>query len=305
MIHPKKKRERVIGIILALLIVGSAILLMRQEKHAPAAIPVQAVPVTKPVATTQTPAVAAPSIQGTMYHTLTIATASPAKELAAAVGAGNVQTVLEINRIDTANIAKGRVLVVPNSFDDLAALSPFPATVAAAADIPKLMVVDQVIQAFAIYSNGVLMRWGGVNTGKQSTPTPNQLYFANWKGKSVVSSEDDSWILPWYVNLDNKEGISMHQYDLPGYPASHACVRMFEQDAEWIYDWTDQWNVSDDGQTVVQYGTPVIVFGNYAFGKTSPWKNLAKDPAATTVSQDTMEMLISSDKAEIVAHRPL
>jgi lipoprotein-anchoring transpeptidase ErfK/SrfK len=301
-----KRNKRIVCIVLAAAIVGGVFVLARSGRQMPAAsVSAPARPVTKPAATTQTPAVAAPSVQGTMYHTLTIATASPAKELAAAVGASNVQTVLEINRIDTANIAKGRVLIVPNSFDDPAALSPFPATVAAAADIPKLMVVDQAIQAFAVYNNGALMRWGGVNTGKQSTPTPNQLYFANWKGKSVISSEDDSWILPWYVNLDNKEGISMHQYDLPGYPASHSCVRMFEQDAEWIYNWAEQWKVSDDGQTVLQYGTPVIVFGNYAFGKTSPWKSLAKDPAATTVSQDTLETLISSDKAEIVAHRPL
>ncbi len=233
------------------------------------------------------------------YHTVTVATADPAGELATAVGANNVQTVLEINRIDAADIPKGRTLVVPDSFSDMAALSPFPATLSEATDIPKLMMVSLQMQAFAIYDSGNLVRWGGVNTGKQSTPTPAQLYFANWKGKSVVSTEDDSWVLPWYVNLDNDRGISMHQYQLPGYPASHACVRMLEQDAEWIYNWVDQWKVSEDGQTVLAHGTPVLVFGTYAYGRTAPWKKLPTNPAATTLSSDALNAVISDNKGSL------
>ncbi len=297
--HLRKIHKRIIGIVIVLLVVIAAVVLAHDAKHAPAVVPVQPVK----HAATQTPAVAAPSIQDSLYHTITIASADAATELAGIVGPDNVQTVLEINRIDTANIAKGRVLIIPNSFDDPAALSPFPATVTAAFDIPKLMIVDQAVQAFAIYNNGALVRWGGVNTGKQSTPTPNRLYFANWKGKRVVSSEDDSWILPWYVNLDNKEGISMHQYELPGYPASHSCVRLLEQDAEWIYNWVDQWSVADDDQTVLHEGTPVIVFGDYGFGKTAPWKKLAKDPTATTVSSGILETLVASDHQQIVDKR--
>jgi len=35
----------------------------------------------------------------------------------------------------------------------------------------------------------------------------------------------------------NKRGHSFHQYELPGHPASHGCIRLLERDATWIYDW--------------------------------------------------------------------
>ena len=293
-------RKKIIALVIGAIAIGTVTIsyLHHVRKPAVVVIPIQPAP---PTVVVPAKPVAAPyiSIKGTVYHTIKIATTDPATELASLVGDANVQTVLEINRIDMADLVTGKVLIVPNSFDDVASLSPFPATLAIATDIPKLMVVSLQMQAFAIYDSGVLVRWGGVNTGKQSTPTPSQLYFANWKGKSVVSTEDDSWILPWYVNLDNANGVSMHQYALPGYPASHACVRLFEQDAEWIYNWVDQWKVSDDGETVLAHGTPVLVFGQYGYGKTAPWKNLVKNPLATTISSDTLEKIVASYKTQI------
>ncbi len=299
MMHRSHYIKILIAVLLMIVAVG-AIVLRSHDKPAPVTPPVVA-PIATAPAPRPTPILVPKNIQGTVYHTVTIMSSDPHAELTAAVGADNVQTVLEINRIDTDNIKKGRVLIVPNSFADLSILSPFPATISAAIDIPKLMVVSLKIQAFAVYESGALVRWGGVNTGKQSTPTPAQLYFANWKGKSVVSTDDDSWVLPWYVNLDNMRGISMHQYSLPGYPASHACIRLFAQDAEWIYNWVDQWRVADDNETVLAHGTPVIVFGQYAYGSTSPWKKLATNPVATTISSDSLEQVVMSYKDAIAA----
>jgi len=37
--------------------------------------------------------------------------------------------------------------------------------------------------------------------------------------------------------------VSFHKFDLPGYPASHGCVRLPEEDAKWIYDWADHWTL--------------------------------------------------------------
>ncbi len=294
------KKIIVAAVVLVLLALIVAAYFSYTKKSRAVSVIVPAKPVqTLPAKLPAKPVVSYVSITGTMYHTIKITSKDPVTELAVLVGSDNIQTVFEINRIDAADIPPGRVLVVPNSFDDLSALSPFPATLASAADIPKLMIVSLQMQAFAIYDSGTLTRWGGVNTGKQSTPTPDQLYFANWKGKSVISSEDDSWVLPWYVNLDNTRGVSMHQYALPGYPASHACIRMFNTDAEWVYNWVDQWHVSDDGETVLSHGTPVLIFGQYGYGETAPWKKLAKDPNAATLSPATLETIVSANKEAI------
>jgi hypothetical protein len=42
--------------------------------------------------------------------------------------------------------------------------------------------------------------------------------------------------MPWY-QFSNDRGFGVHQYDLPGRPASHGCVRMLERDAKWVYEW--------------------------------------------------------------------
>lgn len=234
------------------------------------------------------------------YRIATITTNNPTQELATLVGKARVPLVLEINRIDTADIKKGQVLILPDSSSNLLTLSPFPSTINAASTIPKLMIVSNTIQAFSIYQSGTLVRWGAVSTGKHSTPTPDGLYFANWKGKSVISTEDDSWVMPWYVNLDNSRGISMHQYELPGYPASHSCVRMLESDAIWVYNWIDQWQLSKNGQKIIVHGTPVIISGQYNFTTSAPWKDLIKNPNATTLSPSTIESLVNSYKSVIV-----
>lgn len=240
-----------------------------------------------------------PPTKDITYHTITVTTDKPGAEIADAVGLSHVPFVLTFNRLDAQHIRKDTVITIPSELTDWDALSPFPATLDVAKDIPKLLLVSQRVQAIGAYEHGTLVRWMVTSTGKKDTPTPSKLYFTNWKGKSVISTIEDSWILPWYFNLDNMEGISMHQYELPGYPASHSCVRMTESDAQWVYDWAQQWIVSADEQTVLAKGTPVIVFGEYTYGKTAPWKKLATDPNASTLTTDELTDIVTKNLPEI------
>jgi lipoprotein-anchoring transpeptidase ErfK/SrfK len=96
------------------------------------------------------------------------------------------------------------------------------------------LLISYPIEAFGAYEQGKLVRWGPTSLGKKSTKTPTGLFFTNWKSKETISTEDSSWILKWYFNLVNSTGVSIHQYGLPGYPASHACARLYEEDAKWF-----------------------------------------------------------------------
>ncbi len=232
------------------------------------------------------------------YRALTLTTDKPGKEIADSVGMANMQAVFLINRVDAGHLSKGAVMSIPDSFDDPTAFSSFPATISDLAAVPKIMLVSQRVQAFGIYEHGELIRFGPVSTGKKTTPTPSRLYFTNWKGKLVTSTVDNEWIMPWYFNLDNKEGISMHQLELPGYPASHACIRLTEDDAKFIYDWADQWKLSAD-DVVIAHGTPVLVFGTYAYGVAAPWKNLPSDLMAVTITADELTKALEPHLAEI------
>lgn len=271
---------RILSGIIILLLVGGAVFFIPRV-HAPLTV---TPPVEQPIVPEPIPV--AP-VEPITYSAVVLITDTPAKELVGIVGKENLNAVLALNRIDERHLKKNVPITIPSRFDDPFTLSAFPRSVPALAQTPKILLVSQRVQEFAVYEYGQLIRFGAVSTGKKATPSPSKLYHTNWKGKLVTSTVDDSWIMPWYFNLDNMEGVSMHQYDLPGYPASHACVRLLEADAVWLYEWADQWQLSPDGHTVLKDGTPVLLFGEYEYGKTAPWKLLPEDPQAIQIDPDT------------------
>jgi lipoprotein-anchoring transpeptidase ErfK/SrfK len=212
--------------------------------------------------------------------------------LKAKLGEEGFANVLKVNRLDRKHMRPGATLVVPNQTDDLMALSPFPKELEMARHLPKLILVSREVQAFGAYESGKLVHWGPTSTGKRATQTPAGLYSTNWKKKVTRSSVDPSWILPWAFNLDNLQGIAFHQYDLPGYPASHGCVRLLNEDAQWIFGWADTWILSAKGNSLAAYGTPVIIFGDYSFGKEAPWKRLPGNSQAANVPVKTAEQAL-------------
>ena len=183
---------------------------------------------------------------------------SSLKELDAKLGPEKMFMLLKVNRLDRAHIRDNDTLVVPTAFDER--LSPYPASLEVAREIPKLLIISRRAQVFAAYDSGRLIRWGPTSTGKKKTPTPDGLYAANWKKDTAISTVDPSWILPWCVNIHNLEGISLHQFDLPGYPASHSCIRLLVEDARWIFDWVYTWRLTKDAREIRAHGTPVIIF---------------------------------------------
>jgi hypothetical protein len=65
-------------------------------------------------------------------------------------------------------------------------------------------------------------------------------------------------------------------------------VRLLESDAKWIYDWAESWMLDDRGRTIVVYGTPVVVFGDYDFAAPGPWTRLPENAEATSVTLDEL-----------------
>ena len=235
------------------------------------------------------------------YRAITVTTDKPGAEISKEVGLSHVPLVLTFNRLDQKHIQKNSTIIIPSTLTDWDSLSPFPSELPVAKNISKLLLVSQRIQAVAAYENGTLVRWMVTSTGKKETPTPSRLYFTNWKGKLVTSTLEGGYILPWAFNLDSMEGIALHQFDLPGLPASHACIRLLEADAMWIYEWAEQWILDASGQNELAKGTPVIVFGEYAYNKRAPWKNLATDPEATTLTVDELTEVVNKNIDEIQA----
>lgn len=244
---------------------------------------------------------AAPPAASAQFQAVTLDGASGLRSLQAAHGVEGFRAILHLNRVDLQHVRAGARLVVPITPSSVDAVAPFPHLLPPGAwSRGRMIVVSRRIQAFAAYDDGVRVRWGGVSTGREETATPAGLFATNWKSKLRRSSDNAEWLLPWLVNLVNATGVSFHQFALPGYPASHACVRLLEDDARWIYAWVDSWILDDAGRSVVAHGTPVLVFGDFAFDQPGPWTRAADDAAAATVTAAELAAALEPHRATIV-----
>ena len=203
----------------------------------------------------------------------------------------NLEIALAINRTDKAFFTKMDSVIIPKDMTgDISFYLPFPVEVPYLVDVDKVLFFSYPTQTFAAYENGILAYTGPTNMGRKTAQTPTGLLFCNWKAEETISTVDDEWKLLWNFNIANKGGIGFHQYDLPGYPASHSCLRLLEKDAKYLYEWADQWVLVDD-ENVKFKGTPVIVFGSYPFGKPKPWLQLVQNPKALTISTSEIEKI--------------
>ena len=172
----------------------------------------------------------------------------------------------KLNRADVAHLPRMRQLVIPERLDlDELEYSPLPRLYPSAAQTPKAIVVHLPGQVFGAYEYGKLVRWGPISSGSDKMPTPEGFHHLNWKSKGRTSTEDPTWYMKWYFNFQNTEGRALHALEMPGYPASHSCIRMLERDAMWLYGWGEPWKLDPTGVTVVEYGTPVFLVGQYDF----------------------------------------
>lgn len=211
--------------------------------------------------------------------------------------------VLAANRTDAKHIASLDSIIVPTDFSgDIAYYLSFPLEVPALKEIDKIIFFSYPSQTFAMYEKGALIHTGPTNMGSKAHQTPTGLFFSNWKAEETISTFDDEWELKWNFNVENLEGIGWHEYSLPGYPASHSCLRLQEKDAKVLYEWADEW-VLEDKQTVKIKGTPTVIFGSYDFDAPKPWLQLVTNPKALSISAEDLEKVIGPYKAEILTEQ--
>lgn len=213
------------------------------------------------------------------------------------------ELVFAVNRTDRSNFKRMDTIIVPvDRSGDRVYYFPFPLEVPYLKDIDKIVYFSYPTQSFAAYECGILVHTGPTNMGREDAQTPSGLFFTNWKAKKTISTVNDEWELKWNFNILNKGGIGWHQYTMPGYPASHSCLRLVEDDAKYLYHWADQWVLAD--KTTVQVkGTPVIVFGNYNFHAPKPWLQLVRDPHALDISENEIKQITEPYLNEILAEQ--
>jgi hypothetical protein len=181
----------------------------------------------------------------------------------------------KLNRADVNHLSRLKVLVIPERWDlDELSYSPLPARYPWAEPYPKLLVVHPPSQVFGGYEGGRLVMWGPLSSGSARDPTPQGLFHLNWKSPGRHSTENPEWYMRWYYNFSNSEGRAFHAYSLPGYPASHACIRLLKRDAQWLYHWGESWELGAKPGKIQKNGTPVLILGQFQFDEPPPWRSL-------------------------------
>jgi hypothetical protein len=90
---------------------------------------------------------------------------------------------------------------------------------------PHLFIVSLQDQRASLYANGELIAHAPVSTGTASHPTPTGVFSVIQKNRHHRSNIYSGAPMPFMQRL-TWSGIALHQGQLPGYPASHGCIRL-------------------------------------------------------------------------------
>jgi hypothetical protein len=109
---------------------------------------------------------------------------------------------------------------------------------------PMLVVVNLKTQRAYAYRNGARIGATTISSGKPGKTTPTGIFTILQKNKDHKSNLYNSAPMPYMQRL-TWDGIAMHAGNLPGYPASHGCVRLPLEFSKKLFE------ISNMGMTVV------------------------------------------------------
>lgn len=134
----------------------------------------------------------------------------------------------------------------------LSATALTPPAFAADAARTLQIVVSTDRQSLAVYDGAEVVATSKVSTGKQGHSTPNGIFSILEKERYHASNIYSNSPMPFMQRL-TWSGIALHESGyVPGYPASHGCVRMPKSFAQKLYQMTEP------GVHVVITNQPVV-----------------------------------------------
>jgi L,D-transpeptidase catalytic domain len=103
---------------------------------------------------------------------------------------------------------------------------------------PLQIVVSIGSQKVTLFSNGVRVAQGPVSTGVPGHPTPTGVFSIIEKDRYHHSNLYSNAPMP-YMQRITWSGVALHEGVLPGYPASHGCIRMSHDFAQKLWPITN------------------------------------------------------------------
>jgi hypothetical protein len=140
---------------------------------------------------------------------------------------------------------------------------------------PVSVVVSLPQQRVHVYRNGVRIAVSTCSTGKPGHSTPTGVFVVLEKDRNHHSSLYDDAPMP-NMNRLTWSGVALHAGNLPGYPASHGCVRLPMKFSELLFG-------------VTHIGTPVIIAGAH----TDPWELTHPGMVLSGYAEQEFEQVLS------------
>ena len=146
--------------------------------------------------------------------------------------------VARFNRIDRRHVYPGMTIKVPDDIAASRSYTPLPAEYPPAARYKKYLLLDVTEQWMGAYESGKLKFSAPAATGTRGHETPLGVFRIDARDKnhssSLYKTEDESGQYPmdnamrFHYGADNVS-YWIHARDLPGKPASHGCVGLYDE----------------------------------------------------------------------------
>jgi len=194
--------------------------------------------------------------------------------------------VLRFNRIDRRHVRQGFPLKVPKRLEEIKDFTSLPLYYPPAETEAKFILIDLSEQFLGAYEYGRLVFSAPVTTGERGNETPDgefritavdrhrksSLYFI----EKTMIPYPMNYALRFYIN-ENGVAYWIHGRDVPGYPASHGCIGLYDEpmqkkyyrypkdpvleDARILYEWVIAPLPDEEGFRMLEEGPRVLIVG--------------------------------------------
>ena len=153
------------------------------------------------------------------------------------------EAVLRFNRIDQRHVGPGKVLKAPRELGSIAEFTPMPAYLPHAEIYPRYIFIDLAEQFLGAYEYGARVFSFPIASGRGGS-TPRGMFRVLGRDKNHRSSlytiANTSIPYPMYWGIKfhvSKKGVMfwLHSRDMPGFPASHGCIGLFDEEMQKKY----------------------------------------------------------------------
>ncbi|HXE95923.1 MAG TPA: L,D-transpeptidase [Dongiaceae bacterium] len=199
-----------------------------------------------------------PSLRNIKWHALFI---EPNQSLESLFGADWI-LVARFNRIDRRHVYPGITIKVPDNMAEIRAYTPLPRFYQPASRHEKYILVDITEQWLGAYEHGKLVFSTPAATGKETTETPTGMFQISTRDLNHTSSlyktanDEEQYpmdnALRFHIGTDNVS-YWLHARDLPGRPASHGCIGLYDEEMQLRVFGTPQKPVLKDSQKLYEW----------------------------------------------------